>query len=292
MCRQRLPEVKVVTVQSTYSKICWQYERNWTYQSLNIVSGAGFRKGGFFCLGEFKLSTLLQTLRCYRAYAELQCERLNETLDYSKDSYLQTKLRARCTLILLLLTRSVDISSICTSLMKSVDEFIITSGRNAAQKDLVMIYIETLEYLANCGADANLGQSNLIPSNLTVWLTSCGHNYVVRTLTSLHKLFENWILKDSSSEAKSQHVSAVDNISNNEKNIIGEEIEKKTLPFIKQSVTVTQQQPFASDYDSKPFADLAADFTIVHGLLQHVYMNASSVAKLFEYFGEIGRAHV
>lgn len=187
---------------------------------------------------------------------------MNEALNYAKDSLRLTKIRGCCTLVLLLLQKSISVGPFCKDLMTTVDGIMGSMHRSSCEKDIVIVYLDLIENLATVSPHLELDQSKLISVNLTPWLASCGTNYMTRTLRTLHSLFHSWLLNSEAAPTR-------------EKSEVADAIFQRTETFIQQTMTGS-----LDTIDVEPLAEFAVDLTV----FQMANRNYVWVRKFYQLF--------
>lgn len=184
-------------------------------------------------------------------------------------------LRACSTGIYLLLQKSLDISSssLTSHLMSSITNVLSQSPLDSGRKDNVMIYLELLDTLPKTPAfneELSLGRDTLISPNLTMWLSNCGANYVVRTLRVLYSL-TNWIIscKREASSSKSA-----------EREAMITKIFDRTTGFLSTAVILNVNR--VPNTDVEPMARLGADLTLFSKWSQA--SGPDSLVRLYDHF--------
>jgi len=149
-----------------------------------------------------------------------------------------------------------------------------------------MVYLDLLDSLPFPSTpnfeEQSLGRESLISPNLTMWLSSCGPNYVTRTLRVLNKL-TSWILSSKAVSILSESA---------ERDELASKISERTFHLITQSVILNSNRTPTTDVE--PLANLAAELTVLakgndayarH--LEHFALNERTCPEVSQYY--VGR---
>ncbi|CAG7818540.1 unnamed protein product [Allacma fusca] len=156
---------------------------------------------------------------------------------------LRTVLTAQATMYLILLEKSINISSVFQPFMDQIASLMLRESKlqiDPKKRELTMIYLEFLDATpkSSCKSKTDLGQTNLISPNLPIWLSSTSPDYLNRTLRVLHNLLQWQIDCPTVLSLVRQIYSLCHDF-------------VKTCAYRRNS----------SQTDLEPLADLAADFT-------------------------------
>jgi hypothetical protein len=186
-------------------------------------------------------------------------------------------------MINILIGKGVSLSSLQLpkEFMSTINELMSrctsSSLDSSSTKDLIMIYLDLLESLPPTTfiEDSPLGRETLISPNFTIWLSSCGPNYLLRSLRVLNKL-TGWIVT-------SQQNSPFFMMSPSpERTDLARRITERTMGFLQQSVALSSNSRLT---DLEPLAFLAADLTLLSRTLGTNSSDGSShYNKYFDHF--------
>jgi len=204
----------------------------------------------------------------------------------------KTILRASSTALILLLRKFIPIKEICVPYISTISSLIPQARQDSQTRSVLMVYIELLENMSVTPRFAenseNLDRAQLISESLTLWLTTCGLNNVIRTLRSLHKLCV-WIISQSNSNSNSDPTFYLEN---SERSNLIDKIWDKTGSFLTESVLIHENRSLTTDIE--PYSDLGVDLTILvnnNSFFDHFCFNdrvvpeisAAYVTRILEY---------
>lgn len=168
-------------------------------------------------------------------------------------------LRAYSCMIIVLLQRKISLvsNSSLAAYMKILDELLCQNTFDQTRKDLVMVYLDLLDSLPKLTpslCNINLGRAFLISSNLSMWLSNAGQNYVLRTVQCLSRITEwivNWVMNPD----------VFDSVEDSEGKALFLKISDKTLSFMRSLVVLSANRIPSTNVE--PLACLAADITLL-----------------------------